>query len=77
MVASLFDEFYKLLPDRAESENSWTVSRSEIEEKNYDLKAVNPNKIEKVDTRTPKELISIIEKKGDEIREALALLKTF
>ena len=76
MVASHFDEFYKLLPERAESENSWTVSRSEIEEKNYDLKAVNPNKIEEVDTRTPEELIGIIEKKGDEIREALALLKT-
>ena len=71
-----FDEFFKLLPGKEESENSWTVSRKEIEEKNYDLKAVNPNKIEEVDTRTPEELISLIEEKGKEVQEALAVLKS-
>jgi type I restriction enzyme M protein len=61
LTAAHFDEFFKLLPSRAESENSWTVTRAEIEENNYDLKAVNPNKVEEVDTRTPEELIGIIE----------------
>ncbi len=34
---------FELLPDRAPSERSWTVTREQIEGKNYDLKAVNPN----------------------------------
>ena len=70
-----FDEFFKLLPGKEESENSWTVNRKEIEDKNYDLKAVNLNKVKIVDTRTPEELISIIEEKGIEIQEALSKLK--
>ena len=71
-----FDDFLKLLPGREESENSWTVTRQEIEEKNYDLKAVNPNKVEEVDTRTPEELMDIIEAKGREVQEALATLRS-
>jgi len=75
ITAAHFDEFFKLLPGREESENSWTVTRQEIEEKNYDLKAVNPNRKEVVDTRTPDELLDIIEAKGKEIQEALAMLR--
>ena len=75
LTASHFDEFLKLLPGREESENSWTVTRAEIEEKNYDLKAVNPNRVEEVDTRTPEELLDIIEHKGSEIQAALAMLR--
>jgi len=75
LTASHFDEFFKLLPGREESENSWTVTRAEIEAKNYDLKAVNPNRKEVVDTRTPEELIAVIDKKGKEIREALDMLR--
>ena len=75
LTASHFDEFFKLLPSRGESENSWTVTRAEIEEKNYDLKAVNPNRKEEVDSRTPEELLDIIEQKGREIQEALAMLR--
>ena len=75
LTASHFDEFFSLLQSRGESENSWTVTRTEIEAKNYDLKAVNPNRKEKVDTRTPEELLDIIEQKGGEIQEALATLR--
>ena len=39
-----FDEFFELLPTRGDSERSWTVTRAAIEAKNYDLKAVNPNR---------------------------------
>ncbi len=42
----------------------------------YDLKAVNPNKKPVVDTRTPEELLDLIEAKGREIAEALAVLRT-
>jgi len=37
--------------------------------------AVNPNKKAEVDTRTPEELIAIIEEKAKEIEAALKLLR--
>ena len=66
-----FDEFFRLLPGREASENSWTVNIADIRERNYDLKAVNPNKKSEIDTRTPEELLTVIEAKGGEIAEAL------
>lgn len=55
------DEFFRLLPDRGDSEKSWTVSRAEIEARGCDLKAVNPNRKTEVDERTPEEILDIIE----------------
>ena len=75
LLLSHFDEFFKLLPTRAESERSWTVTLDEIESRNYDLKAVNPNRRIEEDTRTPAELIATIESKGEKIRDAMARLK--
>jgi type I restriction enzyme M protein len=68
-------EFFHQLPARADSERSWTVSRAEIEAKNYDLKAVNPNAKNREDTRTPEELLDFIEAKGREVTEALVALR--
>jgi type I restriction enzyme M protein len=48
----------------------------EIEDAVYDLKAVNPNKKPDVDDRTPEELMDIIEAKGREVAEALAVLRS-
>jgi type I restriction enzyme M protein len=70
-----FEEFFRLLPTRSDSERSWTVPRAEIEAKNYDLKAVNPNAKSTEDTRTPEELLDIIEAKGKEVTEAVAALR--
>ena len=70
-----FDEFFRLLPERTESERSWTVTRKDIEAKGYDLKAVNPNARNVEDTRTPEELLDLIETKGREVAEALATLR--
>ncbi len=47
----------------------------EIEDAVYDLKAVNPHKKPNVDTRTPEELMNIIEANGREIADALASLR--
>jgi len=52
-----------------------TAKAKEIEDAVYDLKAVNPHKKQAVDTRTPEELMDVIEAKGREIVEALALLR--
>ena len=70
-----FEEFFRLLPERADSEHSWTVTRGEIEGRGYDLKAVNPHRKIEVDERTPEQLMEVIEQKGREIAEALAALR--
>ena len=75
LTQSHFDEFFQLLLDRADSEHSWNVPRSDLEARNYDLKAVNPHRRAPVDTRTPQDLIATIEATGREIEDALASLK--
>jgi len=71
-----FDDFFRLLPDRADSDRSWTVTRAEIDAKSYDLKAVNPNARAVHDTRTPDELLDLIDAKGREVAAALATLRS-
>ena len=51
------------------------MERPAVQGKNYDLKAVNPNARAAKDTRTPEELLDLIESKGREVTEALALLR--
>lgn len=46
-----------------------------VEDAAFDLKAVNPNAKHEEDTRTPAELIQLIESKGREVMEILAKLK--
>jgi type I restriction enzyme M protein len=71
-----FEDFFRLLPERGDSERSWTVTRQEIEAKNYDIKAVNPHAKSDEDTRTPEELLDLIEAKGREVAEIITLLKS-
>jgi type I restriction enzyme M protein len=75
LTLDAFEEFFELLPDRADSERSWTVSREEIEARNFDLKAVNPHAVVDEDTRTVEELLDLIEQKQQEVSEALARLR--
>ncbi len=72
-----FEEFFRLLPARADTERSWTVTREEIEAKNFDIKAVNPNRRNDEDTRTPEELLALIRAKGREAEEALVALSAW
>jgi len=71
-----FEGFFKLLPERASSERSWRVSVEELKAKNYDLKAVNPNRKQKEDTRTPEELLSLIEAQESEVASVIAALRS-
>lgn len=71
-----FEDFFKLLPGREAGERSWTVGRKEIEERGFDLKAVNPNRKVVVDERTPDEILDEIEARGREIAEALVILRS-
>lgn len=70
-----FEEFFKLLPSRADSERSWTVTREEIEARGYDIKAVNPNRKVVVDERTPEQILDEIEAGGREVAATLAALR--
>ena len=70
-----FDHFLELLPTRADSERSWSVTRAEIEERDYVLTAVNPHRVEEVDTRTPSELLAEIEQHNAELNKALSDLR--
>ncbi len=57
-------------------ESRAAASKAEaIENAVYDLKAVNPHRKPDIDTRTPAELLDLIEAKGHEIAEALAVLR--
>ena len=75
MTVDRFESFFELLPTRADSERSWTLTRDEIEARNFDLKAVNPNAKSTEDTRTPEELLDIIEAQAREVDAAIASLR--
>jgi type I restriction enzyme M protein len=75
LTLARFDGFFELLPSRGDSDHSWTLSRAEIEARNFDLKAVNPNAKSVEDTRTPEELLDIIEARGREVEAAIAELR--
>ncbi|HLF25504.1 MAG TPA: N-6 DNA methylase [Anaerolineae bacterium] len=70
-IATLKTEAAKL-----EAEARDLIAKAQaIEDAVYDLKAVNPHAKNDEDTRTPEDLIAIIEAKGREVAQALAILK--
>ena len=75
LTLSHFEDFFERLPGRQDSPRSWTVERPTLEQKGYDLKAVNPNAKIEEDKRTPEEILDLIEAKQKEISEAIARLR--
>jgi len=76
LTVDRFADFVQLLPNHADSDRSWTVTREQIVAKDYDLKATNPHAKATQDTRTPTDLLDIIEAKGHEVADALAVLRS-
>lgn len=78
LILEHFEEFFNLFNPAtlklSESERSWRVTIEEIEAKNYEIKAVNPNRKNKEDTRTPEELLNIIKSQNKEILSVLNVL---
>jgi type I restriction enzyme M protein len=70
-----FDDFFRLLPKRLDSDRSWTVTREEIEHRGYDLMAVNPNAKSSSDTRTPEDLLETLLASGREVDAAITELR--
>ena len=73
--AAAIERAENTIKESTKEANALTAKATDIENAVYDLKAVNPNKNAQSDTRTPEELLAIIEAKGREIEAALALLR--
>jgi len=53
----------------------WTVERNEIDARGYDLKAVGPHARRDEDSRTPEELLDIVEAKDREVLDVITELR--
>jgi len=67
-----FVESSKTKPD---TENSWTVSIDDVDNKTWDLTISNPNRVEEVDNRTPEEILAEIEGLDKEASVSLKAIK--
>ena len=71
------EEFLTLQKTKAESEHSWTLDVSTLDD-TCDLSVKNPNKVEEVDERTPEEiyrsLIKLEEESGELMEELGSIL---
>lgn len=74
-----FEEFFTLFDPSSltlsEGDRSWRVSMQEVEDRNFDIKAVNPHRKGREDNRTPQELLDVIESQATEIADVLASIR--
>jgi len=64
-------DFIELQKNKKESENSWSIDISTVDQKTYDLSAKNPNAPEEAPLRSPKEILAEIAKLDKESEEVL------
>ena len=63
-------EFVELQKTKANSENSWTIEIKDVDQKTFDLSVKNPNKINEIKLRSPKEILeamSALDEESDNI----------
>jgi len=70
-----FKEFLDIHSHQSVSQNSWTVSRDDLDQYNYSLAVQNPNKVEEIDNGTPQEIIAEIEQLDAHAAQALKAIK--
>lgn len=66
-----FKEFLKYYKERKITANSWLVSKKELEERNYDLSAKNPNSKEEKTLREVEEILSTLKANQEKANELL------
>jgi type I restriction enzyme M protein len=66
-------EFVRLQKSKGESENSWSVKVTDVDDETYDLSVKNPNKKAEAALREPKDILDEIKRLDD---ESAKLLKT-
>ena len=69
------EEFINLSETKKESGNSWSRNIDSINKDSWDLNVNNPNKVEEVENRTPKEIIAEIEELDSRTKKALQTIK--
>ncbi len=70
-------DFVKLQKAKAESENSWSVSVKDVNQKTFDLSAKNPNKKEEAGLRDPKDIVKAmtdLDKESEDILKSIVKL---
>ena len=70
-------EFVKLQKTKADSDNSWSVDISKIDQKTFDLSVKNPSKGGDVELREPKEILEKMAGLDKESGEILNNIKRF
>jgi len=68
-------DFVKLQKTKADSDNSWTVNVSDINQDTFDLSVKNPNKKEENNYKEPSEIIKEVQELDKESNELLASIK--
>ena len=69
------EEFSELQKNKADSDNSWTVSIDDIDTETWDISPTNPNIEDTSEKRTPSEILAAIETLDNDAAEALAAIK--
>ena len=70
-------EFVEFSKTKKLSQKSWFLEIGKINSENWELTVNNPNRVEEIDNRTPKEIIEEIEKLDQEAAAALEKIKEF
>lgn len=68
-------EFVKLQKTKADSENSWSIKVSDLDEKTFDLSVRNPKGKDEVELRAPKEILEEMCKLDKEISFRIKLIE--
>jgi type I restriction enzyme M protein len=68
-------EFADLVANQGEGENSWSLDIKDVNKDTWDLSVANPNRKEKVDNRTPEQILAEIEALDAEVAEAISAIK--
>ena len=68
-------EFVNLQKDKKDSENSWNINITDIDQNTFDLSMKNPNKNDEIVLRDPKEILDEIKKLDKESKEVLSAVE--
>ena len=68
-------DFKTLQKTKADSENSWSINISDIDENTYDLSVKNPHTPDEDELRTPKQILAEMESLDKETNKILASIK--
>jgi type I restriction enzyme M protein len=69
------EDFIALQKTQAESENSWIIDISDINQDTFDLSVKNPNALEQAPLRSPEEILKEMDKLDQQSKNILKTIK--